>query len=388
MSDKYFGLYRGVVKDVEDPEKRFRYRVQVYTVHDEMDKEFLPWAETGFCMNASKEKLSADIPNFDVNDVVWIMFEGGDRRFPVITGGWITHNRGANDVPTEQQEDYNKTRKRWQRIDRKGNLIELSELDDELRVKLKSGGAEIIITQKDNSITLKATEGVVRVEAPKAEVVAPQAILDSREVTIRAALTDPTQSLDEPDRRGRAHVLSHVETNIHSQNPEETDQGQINVGGYTPKDKGQVVQTAPPLQTPTYWNKAKVIKIGVKQQTQDGMHTLPHTTEVEIHGVDFVKVNSPKLVDVRVTEDDATINMVNEGDGDINITCEDGGDINIESTKADVNIKAPDAVVNIEGKTEVNVKATEGTLTGEGQQLVDIKSDVKIKLKAPSIEIG
>lgn len=377
--DCYYGVYRGRVERVNDPEKRFRYRVRVYTVHDEsIFPDNLPWAETGFCFNGTKSKLAADIPNFDIGDLVWIMFEGGDRRFPVVTGGWISHRIGINDVPADQAEDYNRTRKRWQRIDRVGNLIEVSELEDELHIKLQSGGAELFITQRHNSILLKSTGGVIRVEAPKAEIVAAQAIVDSKEVTIRAALDDSDNPADE---KGRAYLLAHKEVNVHAQNPLDTTEGVVNLGGFTPTQDGVIVPSAPPKQSPDTRVRSLKIHIGERDGTPDGPHTRPVTMQVEIHGAEYVKIDSPALVDIRTTEDGGIINVVNEGDGDINIDAEGGGDVNIESEEAKVNVT---------GSVEVNLKSTDagGKANMEGQTLVFLKSDVKIKLEAPSIDIG
>jgi len=43
---KYYGIYRGEVRDVNDPEKMARARVFIHGVHpDQMPDNLLPWAE-------------------------------------------------------------------------------------------------------------------------------------------------------------------------------------------------------------------------------------------------------------------------------------------------------------------------------------------------------
>lgn len=372
MSDQCYGVYRGRVESVDDPEKRFRYHVRVFTVHDEtIPVEHLPFAETGFAFNASQSKLSADIPHFEVGDLVWIMFEGGDRNYPVITGGWISHSRGINDVPTDQGTNYSTTRRRWQRVDRSGNLIEVSELPDELHIKLQSGDATILVTQRHNEILLQALKGTVRVEAPKAEVVSDQAIVDAKEITVQA-----TQLQDgSADLKGRAHFLAQEELNLHANLPS-GDEAAINIGGYTPRLEGEFVDGYPPLQSPDVRVRSLKIHLGQREGVSDGpAGERPVTTQVEIHGAEYVKVDSPVLCDVRTTGDNSNIRVVNEGDnGKIEVLHEgDSGTVEVRSTGSNGKVK---------------VESTQSEVDVHGNQLVHIHSEVKVKVNAPSIEIG
>jgi hypothetical protein len=162
------GYYRAVIAAVNDPEERGRYRVRVPQIHDEeADVENLPWAEL-ICFAG---KGFGDVPNYDIGDLVCVIFEGGHFEFPAIIGAWISHSQGIPDFPPEQTEDYDTTRKRWMRMDRAGNLIEMSEVDDELRIRIKSGDAEIVVSQIDNSISIAAI-GPVNISAQRAEITA------------------------------------------------------------------------------------------------------------------------------------------------------------------------------------------------------------------------
>lgn len=181
-SEFYPGCYRGVVEEAEDVDERFRYRVRVHHVHpDEIPVEHLPWAET----IAFAGTGFGDVPHYENGDRVWVMFEGGNREYPCVIGGWIAAPGGIPDVPPEQSEKYNTTRRRWFRQDRSGNLIEMSEVDGELRVRMRSGGAEVSLSQIDDSINIKTT-GRVNIEAETAEVTAKTAVVRGDEVTIQA----------------------------------------------------------------------------------------------------------------------------------------------------------------------------------------------------------
>ena len=182
MSEVYPGCYRGVVEEVLDVDERFRYRIRVHHIHpDEIPVEHLPWAET----IAFAGPGFGDVPHYENGERVWVMFEGGNPEYPCVIGGWIAAPGGVPDVPPEQDEKYSETRRRWFRLDRRGNLIEMSEVDGELRVRLRSGGAEVSLSQIDDSINIKAT-GRVNIEADKAEITAKTAVVQGDEVTVQA----------------------------------------------------------------------------------------------------------------------------------------------------------------------------------------------------------
>jgi len=162
------GIYRAVVAGVDDPEERGRYQVRIPLFHDDaVPVEHLPWAEQVVFAG----KGFGDVPNYDVGDLVLVAFEGGDYEYPFIMGGWLSQSQGIPDLPPEQREDYATTRKRWMRMDRSGNLIEMSEVDDELRIRIKSGNAEVVVSQIDNSINIAAS-GPVNISAERAEITA------------------------------------------------------------------------------------------------------------------------------------------------------------------------------------------------------------------------
>lgn len=183
MTDEFYpGCYRGFVEEVLDVEERFRYRIRVSHIHpDEIPVEHLPWSET----IAFAGTGFGDVPHYEIGDRVWVMFEGGNREYPCLIGGWIAVPGGIPDVPPEQDEQYSKTRRRWFRLDRAGNLLEMSEVPGELRVRLRSGGAEVTLSQIDNGIKVKAS-GRVTIEGERVEVTAKTAVVQADDVTVQA----------------------------------------------------------------------------------------------------------------------------------------------------------------------------------------------------------
>ena len=193
MPTLYPGLYRAEVAAADDPEERARHRVRVFHVHDDsIPAEHLPWAE----LAAHAGRGWGDIPHYEVGDLVWVMFEGGDRDFPVILAGWLTAPSGVSDLPAEQTGEYSEDRRRWTRIDRVGNLIEMSEKDDEKHIRFKSGGVEIIIKQTDDSLAItvagpaqiSAKSAVVTVENDMTATVGGKATIDATDdATVKSA---------------------------------------------------------------------------------------------------------------------------------------------------------------------------------------------------------
>ena len=159
--------WRAEVASVEDDEERFRYRVRLLQFHDEsIPVEHLPFAE----LIGYGGKGFGDLGPYEVGDLVWIMFEGGNRQYPVIIGGWLSQSQGIADLPPEIRENYQTNRQRWIRKDRRGNMIELSGVPGEDHVRIKSGRAQILITRIDNGIALTALDGPVQIDAERVTV--------------------------------------------------------------------------------------------------------------------------------------------------------------------------------------------------------------------------
>ena len=137
MRDRFFGKYRGTVSSVDDPEKMGRITANVPAVYGE-DTES-PWALPCVPFAGPGHGLVL-LP--EVDDGVWIEFEGGDPSFPIWSGGFW-----ARDEMPEPGADQVRAL-----VTRAGHQLVLD--DDEGKLQLiHSGGAELTMT--DNDITLK-----------------------------------------------------------------------------------------------------------------------------------------------------------------------------------------------------------------------------------------
>ncbi len=392
----YEGLYRGIVVDDEDPEKRLRYRVRVYGVHAEnLTKEFLPWAEWASLFATNK---AGDFPCFLIGEVVWVMFEGADRRLPVIMGGWITHpENGVNAVPQEKTEDYPKTCRRWIRRDRKGNTIIQSELEEENYVKIISGKATITVSQKDDTITIETVKGAANLTAKRINMIADEIVLDANAVTHNSrGVTGGNQP------NGKSQCVSNSEANLCASIDGAGGGGTSTVGGYTQKFRNKATAIVQGLLS---WVRSKNITIGVASHTTDAGMPVPVTEVVSTRATKLISDQSEDVgmyeakngvrIDTRaeigsageIVEDSPDL----PANGDIEIRArrdiqgQSERDTFFQATRDAKLSAAHDATLS--ASHDVIVLAL-GEATVRGEQFVTIKSSVKIKIVAPSVEIS
>ncbi len=133
---RYFGKYRGLVRDVDDPGNMGRIVARVPEVYGDEDS---PWALPAVPF-AGKDHGLVVLP--EVGDGIWIEFEAGDPSRPIWTGCWW----GSDEMP---EPGGARTRVL---ATSGGHKVILDDGKKELRL-LHSGGAEITMT--DNDITLK-----------------------------------------------------------------------------------------------------------------------------------------------------------------------------------------------------------------------------------------
>ena len=83
----YPSIYRGVIEDNKDPKNLGRCKIRVPSVHGELTYpiDILPWARPIVLSPIKKSRGSVNLP--DVGDIVWVLFEGSDKDFPVYFGG-------------------------------------------------------------------------------------------------------------------------------------------------------------------------------------------------------------------------------------------------------------------------------------------------------------
>lgn len=100
------GIYKGIVVDTEDPAGLNRIKVRVLELHGmveetsygslkrgtairlRLEDEDLPWAEVCYPFGQTAPP--------EINQVVWIMFYGGNSQYPVIVG-WTGYDYTQNE---------------------------------------------------------------------------------------------------------------------------------------------------------------------------------------------------------------------------------------------------------------------------------------------------
>ena len=167
MTD-YVGIYRGEIASIDDPDSRYRYRVRVIGVHaTTIPAAHLPFAAV--CAFSGKD--FGDVPHFEVGDRVFVMFENVCRDHPVIVGSWVAgqEDQAGNftpDFPPDQSDAYSERRKRWQRVDRDGNEVRLTEgaagVDDE-SIRLTAQKKLIIETKGGHLSLIVSDNGTVTI---------------------------------------------------------------------------------------------------------------------------------------------------------------------------------------------------------------------------------
>lgn len=141
LRDCYYGKYRALVKDVDDPEKLGRITAIVPEIYGEEES---PWALPAVPFAGKKHGLVL-LP--EANDGVWIEFEAGNISRPIWTGCWWA---------SDELDEVSKTQAR-SLVTTKGHKLVLDDEEDEIRL-LHSKGAEIKMTGDDITLKIGGTE--------------------------------------------------------------------------------------------------------------------------------------------------------------------------------------------------------------------------------------
>ena len=148
---RFYGKYRGVVQDVNDPEGLARIRANVPEV---LDTEVSPWAWPCSSYAGPDVGLHAVPP---VGAGVWIEFEAGDPSRPIWVGGWW----GRDDPPKNEQ----------------GSAPKPPQSDSGLLLALDDDAHTATLSDRNGSnlVTIKVDDGQVKVlAATKVVIEAPQ----------------------------------------------------------------------------------------------------------------------------------------------------------------------------------------------------------------------
>jgi phage baseplate assembly protein gpV len=141
LGSTYYGKYRGIVTDVDDPDNRCRIRARV--------DNLLDGEETGWALPAAP--FAGDghgvvmLPA--VGAGVWIEFEAGNLDLPIWSGGWWASGQRPDPQGAKLRVIVSET----------GNQVILDDDNDEVRI-VHNGGPEIKIGAEEIVITVGACE--------------------------------------------------------------------------------------------------------------------------------------------------------------------------------------------------------------------------------------
>ena len=159
MEGRFFGKYRGTVKDNKDPTQRGRLEVLVPAV---MDQEPV-WAMP--CVPYAGDNMGFHaIPEPGAG--VWIEFEAGDPSYPI----WVGCYWADNQVPQNEQGTSATPPLKIIRSEQ-GLMVTLDDQQQVITLSDKKGNNLIKLEVQQGKITVKGSQKVV-VEAPQIELVA------------------------------------------------------------------------------------------------------------------------------------------------------------------------------------------------------------------------
>lgn len=157
------GFYRGEVVDVDDPLEAGRVRIRVFSVFDEMQPEFLPWATYADpFMGGYGDNGSLIVP--ELGSHVWLFFENGDHRHPVYFAGAPAIDNNTPDAPSESRTEgeypHNKVIK-----SRSGITIEIDDTDGAVRFKVSHPSGTNHEIDNDGNINLTvSSDGSISID--------------------------------------------------------------------------------------------------------------------------------------------------------------------------------------------------------------------------------
>ena len=99
MDKTMLGSWRAKVVSVEHPQKLYKVQIQVLGLWEELGPAELPWAEYRLPLG-TRANMGGSIP-CEVGDLVWVEFDQGDSRCPIITGACHYAPGGVLNMPHE-----------------------------------------------------------------------------------------------------------------------------------------------------------------------------------------------------------------------------------------------------------------------------------------------
>jgi len=156
--NRFFGKYRGLVSDNNDPTSRGRVKVRVPAVLNELEVWAMP------CLPYAGNNVGLyTIPEPGAG--VWVEFEGGDPSYPIWTGGFWADD----ELPQDEQGNEVSPSKRILRTET-GLMISFNDDSEVLTLSDQNGNNIMTFEVREGKIRIQDSTKVV-VEAPQIELV-------------------------------------------------------------------------------------------------------------------------------------------------------------------------------------------------------------------------
>jgi uncharacterized protein involved in type VI secretion and phage assembly len=152
VEGRFYGKYRGLVVDNQDPEHLGRLTLRVPSV---LGNEVVTgWAMPCVPYGGAPEQGFVCIP--DPGAGVWVEFEAGDLEFPIWVGMFWSKPGGKSELPNSSQTP--PTRKIIQT--KKGHTIQFEDGDNEERIIISDGSQENRIVFGKGGMSILSNAGI------------------------------------------------------------------------------------------------------------------------------------------------------------------------------------------------------------------------------------
>lgn len=158
VDHKFYGKYRGIVIDNNDPENLGRLKVMVPSVLG--NDVVTGWAIPCLPYGGAADQGFFFIP--EVNAGVWVEFEAGDLEYPIWVGTFWSKPGGATELPKPADSQSPPTSKIIKT--KKGHTIELADKDGDEGIKLLHSKGAIIEFSSNGDIKIETNGKNIIVE--------------------------------------------------------------------------------------------------------------------------------------------------------------------------------------------------------------------------------
>ena len=159
----YTDTYPAKVVSVDDPQKLGRVKVQVYDIFDNVPVDSLPWASTNLSLGSrAGEGL---VTPMQVGDEVWVRFNNGSTRYPIVMGGTHSWPDGSPNLPADALQGDGYAHKRTE------NEPQVEESGYYEDVVYKQNNALIQLTRAGNIRITQMTSGSAIELLPSGDIV-------------------------------------------------------------------------------------------------------------------------------------------------------------------------------------------------------------------------